>query len=85
MGEWVRREQFRAVAVTYFVGSHELLVARPDVSAYEVTYGFTDAGAQYIDRTNSDALHPAVVAALAGAHINTDDAAVSGTYQSSIT
>ena len=40
--------------------------------------GAADAGAEHIDRTNSYALHPAVVAALAGAHINTDDAALSG-------
>ena len=85
MGERLRRQQFRAVAVAYFVRADELLVARPYVSAYSATYGFTDAGAQYIDRTNSDALHPAVSTALARAHINTDDAALSGTYQSSIT
>ena len=84
MGEWVRREQFRAVAVTYVVRADELLVARPYVSAYSATYGFTDAGAQYIDRTNSDALHPAVSTAVARAHINTDDAALSGTFISTI-
>ena len=78
MGERLRREQFRAVAVTYVVRADELLVARPYVSAYSATYGFTDAGTQYINRTNSDALHPAVSPALARAHINTDDAALSG-------
>ena len=77
MGERVRREQFRAVAVAYFVGSHELFFGGPDVSAYEATDGFTDAGAEHIDRTNSDALHPAVSTALARTHINTDDAALS--------
>jgi hypothetical protein len=79
VGEWVRRELLRAVAVTYFVRADELLVARPYLSAYEATYGFTDAGTQYIDRTNGHALHPAVVTTVAGAHINTDDAALSRT------
>jgi len=77
VGQRLRREFLRAVAVTYFVGSHELLVARPYVSAYEATYGSADAGTEHIDRSNSHALHPAVITALARAHINTDDAALS--------
>ena len=79
MGERLRRELLRAVAVAYFVRADELLVARPDVGAYEATDGAPDAGAQYIDRPNSHALHPAVITTLAGAHINTDDAALSRT------
>ena len=85
MGERLRRQQFRAVAVAYFVRADELLVARSYLSAYSSTDGFTDARTEHIDRTNSDAVHPAVSTALARAHINTDDAALSGTYQSSIT
>ena len=77
MGERLRRQQFRAVAVTDQQCADELLVARPYVSAYEATDGAPDAGAQYIDRTNSHALHPAVSTALARANINTDDAALS--------
>ena len=85
MGERLRRELLRAVAITYFVRAVELFVPRPDVSAYQATDGSADARTQYIDRTNSDALHPAVITTLARAHINTDDAALSRTYQSSIT
>ena len=77
MGERLRREQFRAVAVAYFVRADELLVARSYLSAYSSTDGFTDARTEHIDRTNSDAVHPAVSTALARAHINPDDAALS--------
>ena len=77
MGEWVRRQQFRAVSKSHFECSDELFFGGPDVGAYSATYGLTDAGAQYINRPNSDALHPAVSTTLTGAHINTDDAAVS--------
>ena len=79
MGERLRRELLRAVAVTYFVCSYQLFVPRPYLSAYSATDGFTDAGTQHINRSNGHALHPAVVTTLARAHINTDDAALART------
>jgi len=85
VGEWVRREQFRAVAVTYFVSADELFFGGPDFGSYKTTDGFTNTGTEHFNRTNSYALHPAVGPALAGAHINTDDAALSSTYKSSFT
>ena len=85
LGQRLRRQQFRAVAIAYFVCSDQLFISGPDVGTHKTTDGAPDAGAQYIDRTDGHALHPAVVTTFTGAHINTDDAAVFSTYQSSIT
>ena len=77
MGERLRRELLRAVAIADQQCADELFFGGPDVRAYSATDGAPDAGTQHINRSNSHALHPAVSTALARAHINTDDAALS--------